>query len=135
MTNRERILRAVVATIQGLPGVQAANIGRTRVDPFNSNRLPGVTIEPGPEQIDATNLAFIDHKLSVIVKVVVCGDVPDSIADPIIESLEQKMMADQTLGGLAIQVFPKGITPEFIEGDRPIGEFSYEFEINYRTLS
>jgi glycine/D-amino acid oxidase-like deaminating enzyme len=44
-----------------------------------------------------------------------------------------KLMADLTLGGLAIDVQPAQVSFEFVEADVPAAVISCEYDIRYRT--
>jgi hypothetical protein len=65
--------------------------------------------------------------------VIVRGNIPDQVADPIIESLHAKLMADLTLGGYAIDVQPQGVSFELVEADQPAGVISCDYLVRYRT--
>ena len=65
--------------------------------------------------------------------VIVRGDVPDQVADPIIESLHGKIMADLTCNGFAYDVQPIGVSFDLVEADQPSGVISCDFAVKYRT--
>jgi hypothetical protein len=50
----------------------------------------------------------VDRKLQVRIDVIVHGDTPDQVANPIIEDMHKRMIppGDCTLGGLAIDISP-----------------------------
>jgi hypothetical protein len=71
--------------------------------------------------------------MTVRVSVIVRGAIPDQQADPIIESLHSKLMADLTLGGYAIDVQPTNVTFVFTEADGAAGEIQCDYRVLYRT--
>jgi hypothetical protein len=71
--------------------------------------------------------------LTVRISVIVRGAIPDQLADPTVESLHSKLMADLTLGGYAIDIQPQAVTFELVEADQPAGVISCDYLIRYRT--
>ena len=61
------------------------------------------------------------------------GDIPDQIADPVIESMHSKIIADLTLGGLAIDVQPSEVTFNMFDADQPAGVIFNDYIVQYRT--
>ena len=132
-TKRENILAAVKTALTGTTGV-GTRIYRSRVEPFSRGESPAIIVEPisdTPEQ--NTSLPTLDWTLTVRVSVIVRGDVPDQVADPIVESLHSKIMADLTLGGSAIDVQPGTTTFEMVDADQPAGVIGVEYLVRYRT--
>ena len=60
-------------------------------------------------------------------------DKPDEVADPIVESLHSKIMADLTLGGHAIDVQPQSVSFEMVDADQPAGVIGCDYLVRYRT--
>ena len=71
--------------------------------------------------------------MTVRVSVIVRGTIPDQVADPIIQSLHSKLMADYTLGGYAMDIIPAGVTFNFSEADGAAGEIQCDYRVMYRT--
>lgn len=133
MTKREAILSAIRAQLAGTVGV-GNRIWRTRVEPVSREESPAIVVEPiKDDPALATHLATIDWTLLVRCTVIVRGVVPDQQADPIIASLHSKLMADPTLGGLAIDIFPAPTAFLFTEADGAAGEIRCDYRVIYRT--
>jgi hypothetical protein len=133
MSRREQILAAIRTALTGTVGV-STRIYRSRVEPMARAESPAIIVEPvsdTPEQ--NTSLPTLDWTLRVRVVVIVRGNTPDQLADPTIESLHSKLMADLTLGGLAIDVQPAQVTFNLLEADQPAGVIFCEFDVRYRT--
>ena len=58
---------------------------------------------------------------------------PDEVADPVVESLHSKIMADLTVNNLAIDIKPSDTTMESVDADQPAGVLSADFIVIYRT--
>jgi len=132
-TRRENILAQIATVLTGTTGV-STRIYRSRVQPLTRGESPALVIEPvsdTPEQ--NTSLPTLDWSLVVRVSVVVRGDVPDQQADPIVESLHAKLMADLTVGGNAIDIQPGNVSFEMIDSDQPTGVISCDYLVRYRT--
>jgi hypothetical protein len=132
-TNRETILAAVRTALTGTTGV-STRIYRSRVEPMARAESPAIVVEPVSDTAEQnTSLPTLDWSLTVRVAVIVRGAIPDQVADPIIESLHSKLMADLTLGGYAIDIQPQGVNFEMVEADQPAGVISCDYLIRYRT--
>ena len=132
-TVRENIIDDIISSLAGTANV-STRIYRSRVVPLTRGETPALVVEmvsDTPEQ--NTSLPKLDWTLTVRVVVITRGDKPDEIADPIIESLHPKLMADLTLGGYAIDVQPSTVSFEMMDADQPAGLVSCEYVIRYRT--
>ena len=132
-TKRETILAAVRTALTGTTGV-STRIYRSRVEPMARAESPAIVVEPISDTAEQnTSLPTLDWSLTVRVAVIVRGAIPDQQADPIVESLHTKLMADLTLGGVAIDVQPQSVNFEMVEADQPAGVISCDYLIRYRT--
>lgn len=132
-TRRESILAAIASALAGTTGV-STRIYRSRVEPLSRGESPALVIEPINDTAEQnTSLPTLDWSLTVRIAVIVRGNIPDQLADPIVESLHAKMMADLTLGGYAIDVQPQGVSFELVEADQPAGVIACDYLIRYRT--
>lgn len=132
-TRRESILAAIVTTLTGTTGV-GTRIYRSRPEPFARGETPALSVEwiADDPSID-TSLPTLTWRLTARIMVIVRGNTPDQIADPIVQSLHGKLTADLTLGGLAMDVQPLPTTFELVEGDQPTGVVMCDYRIIYRT--
>lgn len=132
-TKRETILTAVRTALTGTTGV-GTRIYRSRVEPMARAESPAIVVEPINDTAQQnTSLPTLDWSLTVRVAVIVRGAIPDQLADPIVESLHAKLMADLTLGGVAIDIQPQSVNFEMVEADQPAGVISCDYLIRYRT--
>jgi hypothetical protein len=132
-TKRESILSAVQAALAGTTGV-GTRIYRSRVEPLARAESSALIVEPINDiPTQNTSLPTLDHVLNLRVVVIVRATIPDQVADPTIESLHSKLMADLTLGGLCIDVQPGPTEFTLEQADVPVGVIFCNFRILYRT--
>ena len=132
-TKREQILDQIKSVLTSTAGV-SSRVYRSRVVPLARNESPALVIEPVSDSSQANlSLPKLDWSLNVRIAVIVRGDVPDEVADPIVESLHSKITADLTLGGYAIDVQSVGVDFALMDADQPAGVISCNYLVRYRT--
>jgi hypothetical protein len=133
MTKREQILAAIRTALNGTTGV-ANRIYRSRVEPLARSESPAIVVEPINDVCQQnTSLPTLDWSLLVRVAVVVRSNIPDQAADATVESLHSKLMADLSLGGLAIDIQPVQVEFQAVEADVPAGVVMCDYRVQYRT--
>lgn len=133
MTRRETILAAIRTQLTNTTGV-GTRIYRSRVEPMARAESPAIVVEPVNDTAEQnTSLPTLDWSLTVRVAVIVRGNIPDQLADPIVEDLHSKLMADLTLGGYAIDIQPQSVNFEMVDADQPAGVISCDYLVRYRT--
>jgi hypothetical protein len=132
-TKRETILAAIRTALTGTTGV-STRIYRSRVEPLARQESPAIVVEPVSDTAaQNTSLPTLDWSLTVRVAVIVRGNVPDQMADPIVSDMHSKLMADLTLGGYAIDIQPQSVSFEMVEADQPAGAIACDYLVRYRT--
>lgn len=133
-SKNEQILAALATAVSGTTNV-GTRIWRSRVEAMGRNETPALVIEPVQiNYAQNTSLPTLDATMRVRLTVVVRGTVPDQLADASVVSMHSKVMADLTLGGIAIDIQPVQTLFNLIEADQPAGLVSCEYDIKYRTL-
>lgn len=133
MAKREEIL-AQIATALGTTTLVVQPIHRSRVVPLERSKLPAIVVEPVSDNAESeTPLGFLQWNLSFRVIVLVAGDVPDQVADPIAEDVHAKIMSNTTLNGLVIDIMPVSVSFDLLDGDQPRGAITMNFTATYRT--
>jgi hypothetical protein len=95
---------------------------------------PAIVVEPIEDVAQQnTSLPTLDWSLTVRIAVVVRANIPDQAADPIVESLHSKLMADLTLGGLAMDIQPQRVEFQTVEADQPAGVVMCDYLVRYRS--
>lgn len=132
-TKREQILTAIASALATTAGV-SGRVYRSRVTAMQRAESPAIVIEPiSDTPTQNTSLPTLDWRMRVRVTVIVRGDVPDQLADPIIENMHARMVADLTLGGYAIDVQPDEVTYNMLDADQPAGVIFNDYIVQYRT--
>ena len=133
-TKREQILAAIAATLAGTTGV-GTRVYRSRQEAFSRQEAPAIIIEPGPDNPgqEPVSTCKIDWTLNVSIAVYARGNVPDQAADTVVLSLHSKLLADRTLGGLVMDIWPGGVDPQFDKGDLATVWMVCTYIIRYRT--
>ena len=134
MTKREQILSAILIILKGISGVNPDHVVRSRAFPYNEKSLPFISISPRIEQRNEAVMTNIDSILSVKISLWANGDVPDQVADSIVSQIDSLMMADRTLGGLAMDLRPVDVSFEFDEGNKPEVQVDLDYLIQFRTI-
>jgi len=132
-TKRESIMQALFAALSGTTGV-GTRIYRSRVEPVARAESPALVLEAVNDVVEQnTCLPTLDHTLTVRVVVIVRANVPDQASDPIVQSLHGKIVADLSLGGLAIDVQPGPTEFTIEQADTAVGVIYCTYRIQYRT--
>jgi hypothetical protein len=132
-TKREQILTAIATALASTSGV-SGRVYRSRVTAMQRAESPAIVIEPiSDTPTQNTSLPTLDWRMRVRIIVIVRGDIPDQLADPVIESMHSKMVADLTLGGYAIDVQPDEVTYNMLDADQPAGVIYNDYIVQYRT--
>lgn len=131
-TIREQILTAIVTALTGTTNV-GTRIYRSRPEAFTRAETPALLVlwvqDPSVQDV----IGYLQQSLLVRVIVMTRGAVPDQLADPIVDSVHAKIMADQTLGGLCQDIQPQGFNNQVEEGDKPGCFIACDYNVIYRT--
>ena len=133
-TKQEQILAAVATKLAPTTGV-SGRVYRSRQEAFSRNESPAVVIEPGPDNAapEPASTCKIDWTFTLVVAVYARGTIPDQVADPVVKSVHSLLMADRTLGGLIMDLWPLGREPQFAKGDLAAVLVVLSYRVRYRT--
>ena len=131
---RESIVAAVTSALAGTTGV-STRIYRSRAEAFARDEAPAIIIEPAADvpRGEPVSTCKIDWTLTIAIIVYTRGAIPDQLAAPIVGSLHAKLMADRTLGGLALDVWPGQVLHQKEQADQTAGWTTCNYTIRYRT--
>ena len=133
-SKRESILADIASSLAGTAQV-GTRIYRSRVVPLSRGESPAIVVEPVSDDPEfSLRLDRLDWTLQVRISVIVRNAVPDQAADPIIEDIHTKVMADETAGGYSIDIEPGPVGFEIVQADQPAGVISMLYRVRYRTL-
>lgn len=139
-TKSEQIMTAVAALVADTAGVQG-RVYRSRTEAFSRNESPSLVIEPGIDNADTQPVSScgIDWTFQLLVAIYtrgmhgINGPSPDQVADPVVQSVHSKLMADRTIGGLAFDIWPISRDPQIASGEDPVMWTLLTYRVRYRT--
>jgi hypothetical protein len=133
-SKQEQILAAVATTLAATAGA-TGRVYRSRQEAFSRDESPAVVIEPGADNAAAEPISTckIDWTFTLIVAVYARGTIPDQVADPVVRSVHQLLMADRSIGGRAMDVWPLSREPQFDKGDLASVWVVLSYQVRYRT--
>jgi hypothetical protein len=130
-TRRELILARIASNLSSITG---ATVYRSRVEPLARGEVPAVIVEPINDQpVDTNFYDKLDWTMRVRVTTLVRAAVPDDDSDTYTQQVHQKLMADQTVNGYALDLTPDRTDFSLYEADVPLGIISQDFLVRYRT--
>jgi hypothetical protein len=128
---REQILSSLAATLASTTGVVA--VYRSRAEAFSRAEAPSLIISPGPGRCQRHSTCKLHWTMDVQVVVHCRGNTPDVLADPIISSAHALIMADTTIGGLAVDIVPTNDDPQIDQADMNSIWWVHTYEVQFRT--
>ena len=128
----EQILAAIETALAGTAGV-GPRIFRDRWEPMGRNEMPALVIQPSDESDETDVMPYTRCTLGVDIDVLVSGTKLSVLADPIRVSLHSKLLADRSLGGLAIDIQRNGANWDASSGE--IGVLRLKYLVKFRTLT
>lgn len=137
MTSKaEAITQAIVAalTVPAMSSVPAGRVYRDLHGALQSDLLPAVAVETGDESTPERRTTR--HKLRVLdvqVTVVAKGASPYTIADPALVEAFSRLMADRTLGGLALELQEGPTRRERGPAEEQVGAITKTYQVQYHT--
>lgn len=131
-SRREQILSYAAAALAGTTLV-GSRIYRSRVDAFSREEAPAIVVEPGIDRAVEFSSCKLDWTLELIIAVYTRGQVPDQLADPIIVDVNSRLMADRSMGGLAIDILPAMVDPQRDKADLTSLWTVLTYKVRYRT--
>ena len=133
-TKREAILSQLITQLAGTTGV-GTRIYRSRVTPVSRSEGHVLIVEPVSDNCEVGANKF-QWTLNVRLSVIVRGSstqTPDQAADATVKSIHSKIVSDITLNNKAIDITPRNVSFDLVDGDQPSGEVSLDYIIIYQT--
>lgn len=132
----ERILQAVVAALNGANKPAGVTVNRSRRQSIEKSQLPMISVYPIREEVtratDNRRSPLVERRVRVEVKCRVVGD--DQANDALRKWAVQSVMADQSLGGLALEITEQ--STDWDADDATDADYSVaamEFVVRYST--
>lgn len=134
MSIRKQILEAMKVAAMQAPSLQGPEVRvfRSRTAAISSGESPALIIRPADESVNPMN-EVAERDFSVQLLILARGDVPDDIADAVIEEVHPLFAADPSFGGLAAQMFETSSNWTYGDGDEPICELDVRYRVRLYT--
>lgn len=129
---REAIMARLLAVLTDTAGVDQ-RVYRSIADAMAFDECPCITIEwQADEDAEEASSPLMHRHLSVAVNIFTRGDGPDTLADPIAQSVHSLIMADEQLAGNALWTRLGSASFEFESLDKNGGKTTHEYIVAYR---
>ena len=135
-SHREQILLKIVALLQAA-NIAGSQVNRSRTTPVPRSEGPTfqVTWKDDLPMIRSVSPSPIDWELNVEIRVIVRGEIPDSVADPFVVAAHNALLSDVSLGNLAEDVTPGQVAFESFDADDSAAIVAMPFMVKYRNTS
>lgn len=133
-TKRELILAQLKTQLVGTTGV-GTRIFRSRVTPVARDEGAVLIYEPMGDTCE-TRRNNLQWTLQIRFSIITRGSKTktlDQAADPIVQSIHSKLVSDVTINGNAIDITPRNVSFDLVDGDQPSGVVSLDYIIIYQT--
>lgn len=130
-SKREQIMQAIGDRLAQTVGV-GGRVIRSQTEPQDRDEMPCITYQWTSERSQPQTVPQMERTLSVEVHVYTRGDAPDELADPIIVSAHSLLMADTSLGGLAIDMQLEDASVEIVAADMPAAKVAHVYTVQFR---
>jgi hypothetical protein len=144
-TLQEQIVAYAAALLTGIDGV-GNRIYRSRQEAYSRDESPSISVEPGTATTatEPVSTCKIDWTLQLLIAVFSRGTVPpsgtpllglsaDQAADPVIQAVHSRMMADRGMGGLAMDCWLLSRDPQLVSAEDPSMVTVLTYQVRYRT--
>lgn len=130
MSMRENILAAVLAIADPI-----ANATAYRSREAALARMEGAAILIRPEEETVVTLGYgaSQRDLVVLAEVIARGQIPDKVADPIVQAFHAALMVDPTLGGLVARTIEESTKWNFEIADQNAVAIEIRYRVRYLT--
>ena len=130
---REAIMARLLVVLSGVTGGVDGRVYRSLADAMAFDECPCITIEwQSDEGADEASSPLMHRHLSVAVNIFTRGEGPDTLADPIAQSVHSLIMADEQLAGNALWTRLGSASFEFENLDKNAGKTTAEYVVAYR---
>lgn len=130
-SKRELIMKQVTTRLAGVAGI-GGRVYRSMAEAMERDEHPCVLVRWTSEQSSPQTVPLLERTLSVEVSILVRGNVPDQIADPIAQSVHALLMVDTSLGGLALDVRLASAVFDMESADGTAGKITHTYEVEFR---
>jgi hypothetical protein len=144
-TKQEQIVAYTAALLVGVNGV-GNRIYRSRTEAYSRDESESISVEPGSATTatEPVSTCKIDWTLQLLIAVFSRGTIApsgtpllglsaDQAADPVIQEVHSRMMADRGMGGLAMDCWLLSRDPQIVSAEHPSMVTVLTYRVRYRT--
>ncbi|MES2207299.1 MAG: hypothetical protein V4525_10980 [Pseudomonadota bacterium] len=130
-TIRERIFQQIETSLNGIAGI--VTLERERPEPFSREECPAINIEPVSDIPQQVTVPRTSWNLSINIQLQLRDEEQSSAADPFIAEIHSRLMADHSLGGLAVDINAGEVHFSRFDGDATVCLIDMNFVVEYQT--
>ena len=130
-SKRELILQQVKSILQAVPGING-RVYRCEGEAIDRDNHPCILLKWSSEQEDPVTVLMSERTLFIEIEIMVRGDEPDRLADPIACDVHSLLMADHSLNGLALDTIFGDARFEVEGADQTAGKLTHEYKVKFR---
>jgi hypothetical protein len=135
-TRAEQIIDEFMDVLTTPTSVASGAVWRSRWRPIPEGTALAVVVRRKTDaRLGPTTLDRQQRQLQVAVEVYARGDEPDALADPLIEAVMARVMADRTLGGLCDDIEVDSVDPEWAARDTDLVVMDLTFNVQYEIAN
>jgi hypothetical protein len=135
-TRTEQITEAIFNLLNADPKPANGEVHRSRLRKFTDSTTYAVVVRQGTDlRLNETTINRSQRQLRVSTEIYARGDIPDKLADAVIEEVVDRVLADRNLGGLCDDILPGNRVPDWAARDTDLVVVDLEFIIDYEVLN
>ncbi len=134
---REQIIQTVVARLTLVASAQGATIRRQPTVPTDRAQLPTLLVFPDSEAVRRVN-DRTERELVIRIVALAVGtatEIPEPMADRLMTAAHAALLADVTLGGLALGMEETDTDWQQDDADMDVASLPSRYRITYRTFA
>ena len=134
---REQIIQTVVARLTLVASAQGATIRRQPTVPTDRAQLPTLLVFPDSEAVRRVN-DRTERELVIRIVALAVGtamEIPEPMADRLMTAAHAALLADVTLGGLALGMEETDTDWQQDDADMDVAALPSRYRITYRTFA
>lgn len=134
MTRAEQLTAAIFTALTTPTALANGNVWRSKLRPIPQESDLAIVVRQGADSRgQATTIENVQRQLVVTTEIYARGDIPDQLADAVIEDVITRVLADRSLGGLCDNIVPGNRVPEWAARDTDLVVVDVDFLIDYET--
>lgn len=130
-SKREQILKHIATLLADADGIDG-RVYRSDPESIDRDNSPCILLRWTSEQAEQGTVPMSHRLMTVQVDILVRGDEPDGLADPIAQSAHTLLTSDTSLGGLALDVRLGDAQFDYTNADQVAGKLTHEYQVQYR---